>query len=126
MFNERSWQACYYVTLYDEDDADEQGSREELEWCRKEWVYSSLVPYESNQCRRAWCSSHVEVGGGVALDSHSLKCERASGPSHVVDGGGDALQGISPLSEDGSSPLQSERFRAGVDRHNVDSVSGGF
>jgi hypothetical protein len=62
----------------------------------------------------------------VALDSHSLKCERASGPSHGDDGGGDALQGISFSEGDRSSSIQSERFRAGVDRHNVDTIPGGF
>jgi hypothetical protein len=73
----------------------------------------------------ASCSSHVEVGGGVALDSISLKCARTSGPSHVEEGGGDALQGFS-LDMDRSSPGQSERFRAEVDRHNVDTTLGGF
>jgi hypothetical protein len=68
------------------------------------------------RCRRAWCSSHVVAGGGVALSSlvpYSLKCERTSGPSHVDDGGGDALQGIPYSGVDMSSPIQPQRFRAG-------------
>jgi hypothetical protein len=40
-------------------------------------------------------------------------------------GGGDALQRISS-EMDRSSPVQSERFRAGSDRHNVDTDPGGF
>jgi hypothetical protein len=83
-----------------------------------------------NQCRGASCSSHVDDGGGIALDSDSdafyLKCERASGPSHVDDGGGDALQGDSFSKVNRGSWLQIERFRAGLDSHNVDTNSGGF
>jgi hypothetical protein len=99
MIQKRCWQVCRFIALYDEELSDESGLREEEE-----------------RCRRASCSSHVVVGGGVALSSlvpYSLKCERASGPSHVDDGGGDALQGILFLEGDRSSPVQSERFRAG-------------
>jgi hypothetical protein len=112
LFQERMWQICRFIALYDEELSDKSGRFEEKE-----------------RCRRAMCSSHVVAGGGVALSSlvpYSLKCERASGPSHVDEGGGDALQGISYSSGDRSSPVQSERFRAGVDRHNVDTISGGF
>jgi hypothetical protein len=70
---------------------------------------------------KASCSSHVVDGGDVALEPDSLKCERTSGPSHVEDGGGDALQRISS-DMDRSSPVQSQRFRAGMDRHNVDTI----
>jgi hypothetical protein len=127
LLNERFRQAGDYITLYEEECADEEGSREELERLTRDWgschfipnrgwARSSLVPYNLNQCRRASCSSHVVEGGGVALDSDSLKCETAPGPSHVDDGGGDALQGISFSEMDRSSPVQSERFRAGVDQ----------
>jgi hypothetical protein len=62
-------------------------------------------------------------GGGVALEPDPLKCEGTSGPSHVEDGGGDALQRISGDADmDRSSPIQDKRFRAGVDRHNVDTI----
>jgi hypothetical protein len=130
LFKERYRQACVYVTLYDEDRADESGlakEREPLqnEWSsshfdrsRGKWVHSSLVQYSLGQCRRASRSSHVEDGGGVALEPDTLKRERTSGPSDVEDGGGDALQRISQ-EKDRSSPLQSLRFRAGSDRHNV-------
>jgi hypothetical protein len=60
--------------------------------------------------------SLVVAGCGVALSSlvpYSLKRERAAGSSHVDDGGGDALQGISFREKDRSSPVQSERLRAG-------------
>jgi hypothetical protein len=136
MFEERSYQACVYVTLYDEDCADEKGLSEEYERIRNDWksshfvpgrgrVHTSLVPYELGQCRRASCSSHVVDGGGVALEPDALKCERTSGPSHVVEGGGDALQRIS-LEMDRSSPVQSKRFRVGLDSHNVDTIPEGF
>jgi hypothetical protein len=78
------------------------------------------------QCRRASCSSHVEDGGGVALEPKFLKCERTSGPSHVDDGGGDALQGYPISGMDRSSPVQSQRFRVGLDGQNVDTIPEGF
>jgi hypothetical protein len=102
LFKERFRQVCQWIALYDEELSDESGLAEENE-----------------RCRRALRSSHIVVGGGVALSSlvpYSLKCERASGPSHVDDGGGDALQGSSFSELDKSSPVQSERFRGGVDQ----------
>jgi hypothetical protein len=81
----------------------------------RRWVHSSLVPYDLSQCRRSPCPSHVDEGGGVALDSQFLKGERAYGPSHVVDGGGDALQELSG-DMDRSSP--------GTDRPVLASGSG--
>jgi hypothetical protein len=68
---------------------------------------------------RASCSSDVNDGGRVALEPDPLKCERTSGPSHGEDRGGDALQRISRKLENRSSPVQSERFRAESDSHNV-------
>jgi hypothetical protein len=56
-----------YIALLDEGNADEEGFIEDLE-----------------RCRRSWRRSHVDVGGGVALQG---------------------LQG------DRSSPLQSQAFR---------------
>jgi hypothetical protein len=55
----------------------------------------------------------VVDGGGDAHQSTvscDLKCERSYRPSHVEDGGGDALQA---QELDRSSPVQSQRFRAG-------------
>jgi hypothetical protein len=110
MIKGRRLELCRFISLYDEELSDTTGLRTEEE-----------------RCRRALCSSHVVDGGGVALSSlvpYSLKCERTSGPSHVDDGGGDALQGISSFQVDRSSPVQSQRLRAGVDRHNVDTTFG--
>jgi hypothetical protein len=59
MIKERSWQVCRVIALYDEELSDEEGLSQEWE-----------------RCRRAWCSSHVVAGGGVALSSlvpYSLK-----------------------------------------------------
>jgi hypothetical protein len=114
LFIARCQEVGRYATLYDEDLADEKGAQEETERIRSEWgsshfdpkrgwVHNSLVQYDLGQCRRASCSSHVEDGGGVALEPDSLKCERAVGPSHVEEGGGDALQRIS-REMDRSSP----------------------
>jgi hypothetical protein len=136
LFNERCSQLGRYITLYDEECADGQGLCENFERIKKDWgswhfvpsrgwVHRSLVPYELGQCRRASCSSHVDDGGGVALEPDSLKCKRTSGPSHVDDGGGDALQGISS-ERDRSIPVQSERFRVEVVRDNVDPTLEGF
>jgi hypothetical protein len=46
------------------------------------------------RARRFWRPRRVVVGGGVDQSSDSLKCEGSYGPSHVEDGGGDALQGL--------------------------------
>jgi hypothetical protein len=82
-------------------------------------VQISLYPYNLGQCERTSGPSHVVDGGGDALKPDSLSCERTSGPSHVGEGGGDVAQRSSDDSEDRSSPAQSQRFRAGSDRHNV-------
>jgi hypothetical protein len=60
-----------YIALHDEDNADEEVAMEDLERVRRSWR-----------------------------------------PSHVEDGGGTALQGLSSFQGDRSSPVQSERFRA--------------
>jgi hypothetical protein len=52
----------------------------------------------------------LDVSG---LSEEKERCRRALCSSHVVEGGGDALQGISFSEGDRSSPVQSERFRAG-------------
>jgi hypothetical protein len=84
-----------YIALHDEDNADEKGAMEDWE-----------------RVRRSWRPNHVVVGRGVDQRSDSLKSERSYGPSHVEDGGGDALQGLSSFQGDRSGPVQSKRFRA--------------
>jgi hypothetical protein len=104
-------EVCKFIALYDEELSDVTGFREykyEAEQYQKDWgschfvpsrgwVHSSFVPDELGQCRRALCSSHVVDGGGVALQHISLDMDR-------------------------SNPVQSERFRAEMDRHNVDTM----
>jgi hypothetical protein len=75
MIRSRVYQACVYTTLHDEQE-------------------DYLI-----QCERTYGPSHVEEGGGDALDSIRMKSERTYGPSHVEDGGGDALDSIRMKSE---------------------------
>jgi hypothetical protein len=112
MIRSRAYQACVYVSLYDEECADSEGleqAHEDLgrEWsstffdpARGKWVSRSIVPYDLNQCERTYGPSHVDDGGGDALDS-TLRGERTYGPSHVDDGGGDASQSNSMLKFEG-------------------------
>jgi hypothetical protein len=110
MIGQRVYQACVYVTLYDEDCADSEGLAKESEDLRKswkssffdpvrgKWVHTSYVPYDPKklgQCERTFGPSHVEYGGGDALEPYPMESERTSVPSHVEEGGGDALQRVS-------------------------------
>jgi hypothetical protein len=109
MIRSRCYQACVYVTLYDEECADTEGLNQAYEDLRRDWCSTFFdpargwvsKPYNLNQCERTYGPSHVDDGGGDALNS-TLRGERAIGPSHVDDGGGDASQKVSM--EDRSSP----------------------
>jgi hypothetical protein len=125
LFNERCHQAAHYVTLHDQSVADDQGWQEfREEFFRKEPKYDGVLdkcvsrPYNLGQCRRTYGPSHVEDGGGVALEPAPLCCEKPLGPSRYT---GDATQRSSDQGMDRSSPLQSLVSRAGSDSHNVDT-----
>jgi hypothetical protein len=66
-----------FISLHDEDLADEKGANEELE-----------------RCRRAWGSSHVVEGGGDALQGISVSMGDGSNPaqSQRLRAGGGASQ----------------------------------
>jgi hypothetical protein len=133
LIRSRVYQACVYTTLYDEDEADSEGLAKELQDVRREamssffdpsrgWVSKSLVPYKLGQCERTYGPSHVEDGGGVALEPAPLCCEKPLGPSRDT---GDATQRSSDDDQgmDRSSPVQSSGPRAESDSHNVDTGS---
>jgi hypothetical protein len=116
MIQQRACQACVYITLYDEDSADSEGLPKELEDLRIQWKSKFFDPV-----RGRWVSRSC-----VPYDPKKLgQCERTSGPSHVEEGGGDALQRKSQ-DKDRSSRNRIQRFHAGTDRHNVDTIPGGF
>jgi hypothetical protein len=75
-------------------------------------------PNSLGQCRRTSGPSHVEDGGGVALEPVPLCCEKPLGPSRYT---GDATQRKSKKVKgmDRSSPIQISVSRAGSDSHNV-------
>jgi hypothetical protein len=75
---------------------------------RGNWVSQSYVPYirKMGQCERTLCPSHVDDGGGDALEPIPMKSERTYGPSR---GTGDALQ-MESQDMDRSSPSQSQAF----------------
>jgi hypothetical protein len=102
MIQQRAYQACVYIALYDEDLADAGGLAKEVEdlsvqWKSsiadpvRGWVSCSYVPSEPKmgQCERTLGPSHVDDGGGDALESILMKSERTHGPSR---GTGAALQ----------------------------------
>jgi hypothetical protein len=100
MIRSRCYQACVYLSLYDEDCAVEEGLQQEVEELSKVgrssffdptrgWVSKSYLPYNLDQCRRTFGPSHVDDGGGIALDPSSLRCEKPLGPSRYT---GDATQ----------------------------------
>jgi hypothetical protein len=73
------------------------------------------------------------------LDEDRLECERSLRPSHVVERGGDSLQEylrdapIPPIvaydahqKDDRSNSDSHSASAPGKDRHNVDTIQGGF
>jgi hypothetical protein len=100
----RGWKSCHFVS--------ERG-----------WVHSSLYPYNLGQCERTSGPSHVEDGGGVALEPAPLCCEKPLGPSRYT---GDATQRSSDQEMDRSSPEQSSEAASDQDVHNVDTWPEGF
>jgi hypothetical protein len=131
IFDSRCRAVCDFITLWDEDGRDESGTLEfqaeqAREWKSiyfdqvRGWVRSSLHPYNLGQCERTFGPSHVEDGGGVALEPASLCCEKPLGPSRYT---GDATQRCSDQGMDRSSPLQSTVSLAESDSHNVDTGS---
>jgi hypothetical protein len=125
-------QAVYeFVALWDEDGRDEGGTMEfqaeqAREWksCHfdqvRGWVHASLHPYNLGQCERTIGPSHVEDGGGDALEPASLCCEKPLGSSRYT---GDATQRSFDQGMDRSSPVQSTVSPAESDSHNVDTDS---
>jgi hypothetical protein len=130
-FDSRCRAVCEFVSLWDEDGKDEIGTLEfqaeqAREWksCHfdqvRGWVRSSLHPYNLGQCERTSGPSHVEEGGGDALEPASLCCEKPLGPSRYT---GDATQRSSDQGRDRSSPGQSTVSPAKSDSHNVGTGS---
>jgi hypothetical protein len=131
LFNSRCHAACEYITLWDEDLQDEEGAQASHAetfrvWksCRfdqvRGWVYTSLYPYNLGQCERTSGPSHVEDGGGDALEPASLYCEKPFGPSRYT---GDATQRSFDQGMDRGSPVQSTVSPAESDSHNVGTDS---
>jgi hypothetical protein len=115
LFNSRCHAVCEYITLWDEDLQDEVSAQErQAELSRvwkssqfvpeRGWVHSSLYPYNLGQCERTSGPSHVEDGGGDALEPASLCCEKPLGQSRYT---GDATQRSPDQGMDRSSPAQS-------------------
>jgi hypothetical protein len=131
MIRSRAYQACVYITLYDEECADSEGLSQAYEDLRRDWSTKYfdpvrggwvLRPYNLGQCERTNGPSHVEDGGGDALEPAPFCCEKPLGPSRYT---GDATKRGSQ-DKDRSSPAQSLETRAELDRHNVDTNSEGF
>jgi hypothetical protein len=131
LFNSRCRAVCDYIKLWDEERQDEEGASENMADIKRIWgsshdvpgrgyVYSSLYPYNLGQCERTSGPSHVEDGGGDALEPAPMCCENPLGPSPYT---GDATQRSPDQGMDRSSPLQSTVSPAESDSHNVDTDS---
>jgi hypothetical protein len=131
LFNPRCHAVCEFITHWDQDLQDEEGAQESHAkssrfWKSRKfdqvrgWVSTSLYPYNLGQCERTSGPSHVEDGGGDALEPASLCCEKPLGPSRYT---GDTTQRSSDQDMDRSSPAQSTVSPAESDRHNVDTDS---
>jgi hypothetical protein len=133
LFNSRCRAVYDFVALWDEHEQDEIGDREFKDEQARMWKSCHYDPvrgwihhaYNLDQCRRTSGPSHVDDGGGVALDPSPLCCEKPLGPSRYT---GDATQRSSEDSQevDRSSPVQCPGSRAELDSHNVDTDSEGL
>jgi hypothetical protein len=114
LFQARVRTACQFIALWDEDGQDEVGTAEFQAEQARDWKSCHFDPirgwvqhaYNLGQCERTNGPSHVEDGGGDALEPAPLCCEQPLGPSRYT---GDATQRSSDDDQDmdRSSPVQS-------------------